>query len=340
LNEPPAFQKETKWHFHTPGNQACLSEKAFTTFVQKNDFLHKRNKKVEFCLFLGCNTPAIRPDVERAIRASMPLLGVDLVDADNYVCCPAFGSFPSTDEDSWLATSGWNLSIAEEKGRDIMVQCGSCYSSLRMGREHLMHDENKLARVNELLEETGRSVDGKTNVRHVSDVLYSDVTPEKISQTITKNLEGLNGIIQYPCHTLYPSEVVGFEQSPRSPKALRKLVEALGANVQSFSREMTCCGGAGGFMKSSPQQALEFTQKKLDAILEETEADFIAVSCITCLMHLEKAQNALNEKVGEKRYTLPVFDYNQLLALCVGCDPKEVASISNVPKDAVLERFL
>ncbi len=96
---------------------------------------------MEFCLFLGCNTPAVRPDVERAIRCSMESLGVDMVDADNYVCCPAFGSFPSTDIDSWLATSAWNLSIAEEKKRDLLVQCGSCYSSLRMGREHILEHE-------------------------------------------------------------------------------------------------------------------------------------------------------------------------------------------------------
>lgn len=290
---------------------------------------------MEFCLFLGCNTPAVRPDVERAIRASMEELDVDLVDADNYVCCPAFGAFPSTDEDSWLATSGWNLSIAEQKKRDILVQCGSCYSSLRMGREHIMHDEEKKKRVNELLEPTGRNVTGSSKIRHVSEVLYREVTPEKIRGKITHSLEGLHGIVQYPCHTLYPSEVVGFEDSPREPKGMRQLVEALGATVDSYSREMQCCGGAGGFMKSTPEQAIEFSKSKFDAILEETKADFIAVSCITCLMHMENVQNTINKQIGEEKYKIPVFDYNQLLALCLGKDPKEVSSICNVPRDAI-----
>ncbi len=294
---------------------------------------------MELCLFLGCNTPAVRPDVERAIRASMAGLEVDLVDADNYVCCPAFGAFPSTDEDSWLATSGWNLSIAEAKGRDILVQCGSCYSSLRMGREHIMHDETKKARVNELLEPTGRTVEGKSKVRHISEVLYREITPEKIAEKVKISLEGLHGIVQYPCHTLYPSEVVGFEDSARAPKGMRELVEALGATVDSYSRELQCCGGAGGFMKSTPEQAIEFAKTKFDAILDETEADFIAVSCITCLMHLENVQNTLNKKVGEERYKIPVFDYNQLLALCMGHDPKEVSAICNMPRDAIHEHL-
>ncbi len=294
---------------------------------------------MELCLFLGCNTPAIRPDVERAIRATMPVLGIDLVDADNYVCCPAFGAFPSTDDDSWLATSGWNLSIAEQKGCDMVVQCGSCYSSLRMGREHIMDHADQKARVNELLEPTGRQVTGKTKVRHVSEVLYKEIGPETIASQVKKSLKGMHGIVQYPCHTLFPSEVVGFEESPREPKGMRTLVEALGAEVDSYSRELQCCGGAGGFMKSTPEQAIEFAQSKFDAILEETQAEFIAVSCITCLMHMENVQNTLNKRVGEERYKIPVFDYNQLLALCLGFDPKQVASICNVPRDSILSRL-
>lgn len=294
---------------------------------------------MELCLFLGCNTPAVRPDVEKAIRCSMPALGVDLVDADNYVCCPAFGSFPSTDMDSWLATSAWNLSIAEQTQKDIVVQCGSCYSSLRMGREHLLKHDDQLKRANELLEPAGRTVNGDSKVRHISEVLYKEVTPEKINSTITKSLEGLHGIVQYPCHTLYPSEVVGFEESTRVPKGMRSLVEALGADVDGYSRELQCCGGAGGFMKSTPVQAIEFAQAKFDAILNETQADFIAVSCITCLMHMENVQNTINKQIGEEKYKIPVFDYNQLLALCLGNNPKEVASITNVSRDAILERF-
>ncbi len=294
---------------------------------------------MEFCLFLGCNTPAIRPDVERAIRASMPEVGVDLVDTQGYVCCPAFGSFPSTDDESWLATSGWNLSIAEAKGKDILVQCGSCYSSLRMGREHLEQDETKLARVNELLELTGRKLECKTKVRHISEILYKDVGLEKISNSVKKSLDGLHGVVQYPCHTLFPSEVVGFEESPRQPKALREMTEALGATIDTYSREFQCCGGAGGFTNNSPAEATAFAKSKLDAILDETKADFIVVSCITCLMHLDNIQKTLNEAEGTDKYNIPVFDYNQLLALCMGFDPKQVASISTVSRDSFIDRL-
>jgi len=293
---------------------------------------------MDLCLFLGCNTPAIRPDVERAIRATMPALGINLVDMEGYVCCPAFGSFPSTDDDSYLATSGWNLSIAEAKGLDMMVECGSCYSSLRMGRDLLVQNESKLARVNELLEPTGRTLECKTVVRHISEVLYNEVGTEKIYHCIKKHLEGLHGVVQYPCHTLFPSEIVGFEDSPRQPKVLRELTEALGVTVDSFSRELQCCGGAGGFSNSAPVEATQFIKSKLDAIIHETKAEFIVVSCITCLMYLDNIQKKLNEIEGENKYHIPVFDYNQLLALCMGFDPKQVASICAVSRDSIIGR--
>jgi heterodisulfide reductase subunit B len=294
---------------------------------------------MEFCFFPGCNMPANRPDAESAIRLTMPALGVQLHDVPGYVCCPAFGSFPSTDNESHFAASGWNISLAEEQGHDIMVQCGSCYSSLHMGLEHLHEDKALRTRVNELLEPSGRQVSCTTKVRHVIDVLYNEVGPEKIAAKIKKKLTGMHGIVQYPCHTLFPSDVVGFEESPRRPVALRRLTEALGATVDAYSMEYQCCGGAGGFAKTSPAEADAFTQSKLDAILNETKAEFIVVSCITCLMYMDSIQVKLNKQAGKEIYKIPVFDYNQLLALCMGFDGHKVATISQTPRDSILRHF-
>ena len=111
---------------------------------------------MKYGLFLGCNMPAIRPDVERAMRLTLPALGLELVDMEGCACCPAFGTFPSADEVASFAVNAWNLAIAEEKGVTPVTQCGSCYSSLRMGRARLLKDEDKRKRVNELLKGSGK----------------------------------------------------------------------------------------------------------------------------------------------------------------------------------------
>lgn len=293
----------------------------------------------KYGLFLGCNIPAIRPDVERAIRLTMPRLGVELTDLEGSSCCPAFGTFPSADEVASLAITGWNLAIAEETGVDPLVECGSCYSSLRLGRHSLLKNGEKRERVNDLLAVTGKRFEGTAEPRHLIDVLYNEVGTQKIASVIAKSLEGINAVVQYPCHTLWPSEVVGFDNA-RRPKMLRELVEALGANVQSYSREYQCCGGAGGFARGARIDARKYAEKKLNAIVTETRADLIVVSCVTCLMHLDGMQKDLNEANNGNKYSIPVFDYNQLLALCMGFEPKEVASISIIPRDGVVEKVL
>ncbi len=291
----------------------------------------------KYGLFLGCNTPALRPDVEHAIRLSMPKLGVDLVDLPGYVCCPAFGTFPSSDEDAQLAVNAWNLSLAEKQGVDLAVQCGSCYSSLRLG-SHLLEEEAKRTRINEILAKGGKHYDGKAKPHHVLDVLYNDIGVDQIAKSIGTSLKGLHGIVQFPCHTLYPSDVVGFEPDKGPPHVLSDLLEALGATVDHYSLEYQCCGGAGGFHKADAAAAHDFLRSKLDAIAAETQADFIVVSCITCLMWMDNQQETLS-KNSDKKYSLPVFDYNQLLALCMGAKPEQVAAISAISRDKVTERF-
>ncbi len=281
---------------------------------------------MNYGLFLGCNAPAIRPDLERAIRLTMPELGIDLVEMEGYACCPGYGTFPASDEIASLAVSGRNIAIAEEKGVDILVECGSCYSVLRHAA-HSLQDEEKKRQTNELLAIDGKKISGTSKVRHIIDILYHEVGTEKIKQSIKYPLDGIEIVVQYPCHTLFPSDIMGFDD-PRHPHKLAELVEALGATVPHFSRELQCCGGAGGFAARSKKEATAFAKKKYDAIKEETNAEAIVVSCITCLMFM----NTVQVDFGEGWDTIPVMDYNQLLAICMGFDPKQVCSISETPK--------
>ena len=175
-------------------------------------------------------------------------------------------------------------------------------------------------------------------VRHVIDVLYSDVGTDRIAASLDFRMDCIGAVVQYPCHTLYPSETVGFDNPAGRSRMLRELVEALGASVRTYSREMQCCGGAGGFVKGSFAGASGFAFRKLRAVLGETDAEAFVVSCVTCLEHLDRMQVELEKKEGLER-GIPVFDYCQLLAVCMGFDPAEVASISAIPRDGLVSRI-
>jgi heterodisulfide reductase subunit B len=268
----------------------------------------------------------------------MDRLGVELIDLDGYVCCPAFGTFASCDEIGHMAMGGWNLSLAEGMGLDLLVECGSCYSSLRTAREHMLEDADKKKEVDRVLAVADKTYEGRATVRHITDVLYHEMGLESIRSSLEKSLSGLHAVVQYPCHTLFPSELVGFDHPSARPHILADLVEALGATVDHYSCEYDCCGGAGGFHRGSAREAREYARVKFDSIRRETGADFIVVSCITCLMHMDGVQTELGN--GGPGPSIPVFDYNQLLALCQGFDPEEVACISKVPRDHLWERMI
>lgn len=289
---------------------------------------------MKYALFLGCNMPAIRPDAERAIRLTMEKLGVDLIDPEGYSCCPGYGSLPASDEIASLAVSGRNLAIAEKEGVDYLVQCGSCYSVMRHAG-HSLHDGEKRTKVNELLKIDGKQVEGQATTRHMLDVLYNVVGTERIAESLKYRLDGIEVVCQYPCHTLWPSDVMGFDD-PRNPHIFADLLRALGATVPKYSLELQCCGGAGGFAARSHPQAIAFAKKKFDAIKAETKAEAVVVSCITCLMWMNNCQTEFDEDYGDP---IPVFDYNQLLAICMGFDPQELISVKDSHKVPVEPRF-
>ncbi len=287
--------------------------------------------------FLGCNLPALRPDAEKGIRVSLENLGVEIVELEGAACCPAYGTFWSVDEEAALAVNAWNLAIAEQKGVDMIVQCGSCYSSLRVGRHKLLN--GKLEEINrKYLSKVGMKYEGKANVRHITDFMYNAIGTEKIREGLKYSMEGITAVVQIPCHVIRPSKLVGFDD-PENPYVLRELTEALGASVPKFSRWRQCCGGAGGYARHNRRAAIEFLKLKLDAMKEEVDPDCIVTSCITCLMWMDEAQEEMR-KQGMIDYEIPVFDYNQLLAICQGVDPKLVSRICATPRDKVIERIL
>ncbi|AGK61793.1 Heterodisulfide reductase, subunit B [Archaeoglobus sulfaticallidus PM70-1] len=291
---------------------------------------------VRYGLYLGCNMPAIRPDVEKAIRESLTTLGLDIVDIEGAACCPAFGTFYSVDETSALAVNAWNLAMAERLGVDLIAQCGSCYSTLKIGRHKILN--GKLDVVNKYLAKAGVKYEGKSNVRHIIDIYRNVIGPEKIKNSLKYSLEGMKVVVQNPCHVLRPSKIVGFDD-PERPMAFKEIVMALGAEIPYYEREKQCCGGAGGFSKRDKKANLEFVKMKFDSMKEEVDPDLIVVSCITCLMHMDNIQEEM-KKAGMIDYQIPVFDYSQILAICLGKDPDKVARISTIPRDDVIKRIL
>ena len=292
----------------------------------------------KFGLYLGCNIPFKAPDIEQSFRKILPELGVDIVDLEGASCCPAWGTAPSFDLDTWLAISGRNIALAEEQNAHIMTGCNSCFGVLSEAKHMIEHKAGKKEVVNEKLAQIGRKYQGTAKIYHVAHVLHDIVGVEKIKEKIKYNLEGLKIAVQPGCHILWPSDVMEVkEENPFFPTQLKELCEVLGAEVPHYSRLEDCCGM--GAMRSTDQEKSFITLKrKLDSMKREIDPDLIVTTCSSCYLQLDGGQKILREK-GEIDYSIPVFYYTQLLALCMGFEAAEVAAICEIPRDEIIQKI-
>jgi heterodisulfide reductase subunit B len=289
-------------------------------------------------VYLGCNIPFRAPDIEHSFYKVFPTLGVEVVDLEGTTCCPAWGTAPSFDIDTWLSISGRNITIAEQKNVDIMTGCNSCFGVISEAKHMVDHDQDRKKTLQANLKLIDRQYRGNSEVYHVSHVLYKNVGLEKISHSLKYTLKQLNISVQPGCHILWPSEVMAVkEDNPFEPTILKELCEALGAEAPHYSRLNACCG-MGAMRSTDAERSLGLLKEKLLCMKEECEPDMIVTTCSSCYLQFDGGQKLLREK-GEIDFEIPVFYYTQLLALCMGFDPENVAAISETPRTEIISRI-
>ncbi len=293
---------------------------------------------MKFGLYLGCQIPFLRPDVEASIRRVMDSFDIKLVDLEGYSCCPNWISAPSYDIDAWLAISARNISIAEDKGVDIITGCNNCYSVLNHAK-YLLEDFEKRERINRILSKIGRYYRGSSKVYHVVHVFSDFLGVKAIKDSIEFSLDDIVAAVQPGCNLLWPTRIMNLkEENPFYPKKLRNLVEALGAEAPHYSRIEYCCG-MGSMRTIDYSKSVEFVLTKLMSIKEEIDPDLIVTACSSCYIQLDEIQGKL-KKEGKIDFEIPVFYYTQLLAICMGIEPELVLKISTIPKDSVVRRIV
>ncbi len=270
----------------------------------------------KYAFFLGCVMPMRYPGIESSTRVVMKELGVELVDIDEFSCCPAPGVTRSLHSDTWLSLAAHNLVAAQEAKLDIMVVCNGCFGSLDEAAHMLNHDEAKLAEVNKIITKAGsKPYKGKTKVHHFAEVLHKEVGVDAIAKKVKHSQDNLNIAIHYGCHFLKPSSVRGLD-NPETPHILEDLVEATGAKSVDYRNKQMCCGAGGGVRANTPDVALKMTEEKLN-YLDEVEVSLILDVCPFCHLQYDRGQKDLGR---EKQY--PVLHLSQFYGLAFGMDRK------------------
>ena len=290
---------------------------------------------MKYALFLGCTVQSEQYGYEVSVRATMPKLGVELVDMAGSSCC-GFPPFSSVNELAWLYSSARNIAIADEMGLPIFALCNGCHLSLAETRQKLEASPELKAKVNEKLASEGLKYEGKTELVHIFSLLHDLVGKEKILASVTNPLKGLRFAAQPGCHAIRPSKV-GRPDDSENPRKLDDLITWLGAEAADYPEKNDCCGSS--LAVASGKIVLDIAGEKLKAI-KRRGFDGMVTTCPFCFKVYDNKQRAIQATVGDKELEVPVFYYTQLLGLAMGLKQEELGiDLNQSPVDVVLDKI-
>jgi heterodisulfide reductase subunit B len=260
-------------------------------------------------LFPGCLVLQRMPQYEKASSRILREIGLQAENIPRAACCGApLESF----NDRWLFFAAYNLSLAQRMGLDMLTLCGNCTNTLLRAGAALENTSLRLD-VNSTLGRIGLSYEGGVEVRHLVQVLaeHLDELREKVSRELP-----IKVAVTHPCQALRPSKLARFDD-PLQPQAMRRIVEAMGAEVVDYDAELDCCGST--LYLTDERLGLEAGRRKLDSA---GLADVLVDACGNCHLLLERFQGLLRKGSGQGR--LAVLTLPQLLGLAMGIDADDL----------------
>ena len=275
-----------------------------------------------FSYYPGCSTEATARGLGLSVEAISAPLDIELIELDGWTCC---GSTPygSLDEFESIAVAAHELALAEKRGFDLVTPCSSCYVTLNRANVHLAEHPKLAVQVNEALAAADLSYHGSIKVRHFTDILVEEVTPEAIAAKVTRKLTGMKVAPYAGCQLVRPSFS---DEDTELPQSIDRLVECTGAEAVPFPLKARCCGGS--LVISEEPLALSLMYKLFKNAVDNG-AECIATPCPLCQMNLDAYQAKVNSKYKAK-FNLPVFFISQLIGIALGLDNAALGLETNI----------
>ena len=287
---------------------------------------------MKIAYYPGCVAQESGRELDMSTRWVARALGIALVEFPRFSCCGS-GFLDEANMTLNVAINGRNLGIAEAAGLDILTICSTCQGMLRLANQRL-EEPTVRAKVDPVLAKIGVPYHGKVRVKHLLEVLTTDIGLEAVKARVKRPLSGLKVGAFYGCHLLRP----GFEAkwaSPEEPHAFEDLLRALGAEPVMYRGRVMCCGFPILFVKAPTANRVAGRQI-VDA--RNHGAHAMATPCPLCHMSLDSFQNKAGAAVGED-LNMPVFHLSQLVGLAMGATPQEMGLPRHmVPTEPALAR--
>jgi len=272
---------------------------------------------MKYAFFPGCMIQVRYPQMEAAVRKTVPKLGIELVDLPDLGCCPDPVFFKSLHKLDWLTLAARNLCVAEQAGLDFVTICSGCTETLAEAAHLLNEGGEMLEQVNSRLETIGLRYEGTVHARHLITIMRDEIGLDKIRETVTRPLEGIRIAVHYGCHLLKPRDIMQVDD-PDHPTIFEDMLQAIGATPVDHEERIICCG------KSCRDCDLpeQMTRTVLESI-HAANVDIMGVICPSCFDSFDTGQLRITRKL-KLGFTIPPVYYFQMLALAQGLSAEDV----------------
>lgn len=280
---------------------------------------------MKYLYYPGCSLEGTSVEYNISTKIVMEALDVQLEEIEDWNCCGATAAESSSQLLSYVLP-GRNLALAEKMtdSNQILVPCSACYLNLKKTEEIIKKDKALLEKINTVLADDNLVLKGEVRVRHLLDILSTDMDIQKISDASQNRLSGLTVAAYYGCQCLRPFS--SFDD-PEDPHSMDTLIQATGARLFEWDMGGQCCGASNTSTKPEAGMAL------VGRILKAAQgADAILTVCPMCQMNLESSQKKISHKEGID-LDIPVLYLPQFLGLAMGKTRKEVGlelNLSNI----------
>jgi heterodisulfide reductase subunit B len=279
----------------------------------------------------GCSLLATAREFDESLRAVAGVLGIELVELDDWSCCGATSAH-ATNHLLGIALPARNLALAEEQGHaQLLAPCAACYSRLATARHEIGTNQQLGRKIGEVLARP-TPFRNSVGVRNVVEILR-DVIPV-IKEKAATPLGGLKVACYYGCLLLRPAEVTGFDD-PENPRSMEDVAQATGAQPVDWQLRTECCGGS--FSLSRTGSVVRLGRAVINDA-QQAGAEALVVACPMCHSNLDFRQQAMGQR--EHFNALPILYIPQLVGLALGLKPEALGLHRHfVSTKPVLERL-
>ncbi|MFP3869967.1 MAG: CoB--CoM heterodisulfide reductase iron-sulfur subunit B family protein, partial [Syntrophobacteria bacterium] len=226
--------------------------------------------------------------------------------------------FFSQDELVAASVVARNLALVDSGTDQLLAPCAACYLNLKKTDKLMAEDAEMGAKINQALGAGGLSYrGGRVNVRHLLDMIYTDVGEAAVREKVKRPLAGLRVAPYYGCQVVRPRD--DFDDTEH-PVKLDELFTWLGAEVVDYPVKTHCCGGH--MTQISEPQAYELIRRLL-ATAVDRGADVILTMCPMCQLNLDAYQGPTANHFHTS-FNMPIVFFTQMLGIAFGLSPKEL----------------